>query len=189
MIKTPGGGASISITPLIVASPQKGRLALAHEQKYQVKILEIETGKILRSFRRDYESITYVPPKTGFVINGVDHGRPPKKFVSDIEDFFSVGEVLWVVTSTRDKNDNPLIDVFDSHGHLPDRFYIRRPPGAGTAFMRSMGSTVIQDGFLYQIERQDDISDCQIRDQGPRLIRGGNLPLSGAWRPKEPGRR
>ncbi len=167
VIKTPG--AMLWITPLIVASPQRGRLALAHEQKYQVKILEIETGKIIRSFRRDYDSIKFDPPKTGFVINGVDYGHPPKKLVSDIEDFFPVGEVLWVVTSTRDKNDNPLIDVFDSQGIYQDRFYIRRPPGAGRAFMRSKGSAVIQDGFLYQIERQDDfisIAKYEIKDPG-----------------------
>jgi hypothetical protein len=169
VIKLPGGGASFWITPLIVGSPWKGMLALSHEQKYLVKILEIETGKIIRSFRRSYDSIKYNPPKTGFVVNGIDYGRPPKKFVSDIEDIFPVGEVLWIVTSTRDKDDNPLIDVFDSQGSYQDRFYIRRPPGAGTSFMRSRGSTVIQDGFLYQIERQDDfvsIAKYEIKDPG-----------------------
>lgn len=36
---------------------------------------------------------------------------------------------LWVFTSTRDKNNNRLVDVFDMEGAYVDNFYLAYPEG------------------------------------------------------------
>jgi hypothetical protein len=44
--------------------------------------------------------------------------------LSDIDNLSIFDELLWVQTSTKDKEKRPLIDVFDFEGRYVDSFYL-----------------------------------------------------------------
>jgi len=44
--------------------------------------------------------------------------------LSDIDNLFIFNELLWIVTSTKDKENRSLIDVFDFEGRFVYSFYL-----------------------------------------------------------------
>ena len=70
---------------------------LFHSPDYLIKHLDLETGKIVRSFRRPYDRVKYeVKPAKG---------HPPElvpKYYNDLCRILWKGDKLWVVTSTFD---------------------------------------------------------------------------------------
>ena len=151
-----GGGGMIPVSDFLTALSGGKKLFLSHTQEYLIKVLDLESKAVVRSFRRAYRRIDFEPPKKGGVnIDGQSYNHAPRKYASDIETLHSVGEDLWVVTSTRDKAGNPLIDVFDKEGRYKDCFFLLRPAGAVDFFLKA-NQCVIRDGFLYQLEWQEE---------------------------------
>jgi hypothetical protein len=153
-----GGGGMIPVSDMLTALSGGKRLFLSHTQEYLIKVLDLESKAIVRTFRRAYKRVDFEPPKKGGVnINGQSYTHAPRKYASDIDTLHSVGDDLWVVTSTRDKAGNPLIDVFNKEGRYKDCFYLLRPAGAVDFFLKA-NQCVIKDGCLYQIEwREEDV--------------------------------
>jgi hypothetical protein len=165
-----GGGGMITLADMMTASAGGNRLALTHTQDYLIKIFDLEKKAVVRLFRRPYERIKFEPPKAGgMMIDGKTYTHAPRKFSSDIEALFAVDDRLWVVTSQRDKDGNPLIDVFDYDGRYLDRFYLRRP-ATGAAFSLNARDGAISGGFLYILERDADdmpsVVKYEIKDPG-----------------------
>jgi hypothetical protein len=153
-----GGGGMIPVSDMLTAFGGGKKLFLSHTQEYLIKVLDLDSKAVVRSFRRAYKRIDFQPPKKGGVnINGQSYTHAPRKYASDVETLHSVGDDLWVVTSTRDKAGNPLIDVFDKEGRYKDCFFLFRPAGAVDFFLKA-NQCVIRDGFLYQLEwKEDDV--------------------------------
>jgi hypothetical protein len=162
-----GGGGILPLSEMYAVLLPDGRLALTHTQEYLIKIFDVQARTVIRSFRRAYERVRFVPPKEGgVVINGTAYTHAPRKYASDVEALYSVGDQIWAVTSRRDKDGLPSIDVFDLDGRYLDRFYLRRPAAAKHFLWPS--DCVIRDGCLYHVEwREDDIPSVakyEIRD-------------------------
>jgi hypothetical protein len=151
----------IAMTPMcrfLVAPIGSSRLIVSHTPDYLLKIFDPESGSVAKSFRRPYKRVRYVPPDRpkGGINLGEDRGiSDPRKYAADIANLFFVGGQIWAVTSTTDKAQNPLIDVFDPDGRYLDRFYLTRPAKA-VRLPELPGHTVIRDGYLYVLERDED---------------------------------
>ena len=153
-----GGGGIMSLSTFLVAPIGSGRLVISHTQEYLLKIFDIGSGSVTKSFRRPYERIRFEPPKDpkgGMMIDGKQISFPPRKYVSDIVNLCVVGPRIWAVTSTQDKDQNPLVDVYDFEGRYLDRFYLTRPAGAKRLGL-GMGNSIIQGRNIYLIERDDE---------------------------------
>jgi len=101
----------------------------SHTAEFQVKVLDLETGQILRTFKRDYDRVenTDPAPAAGGSLNmGGSAISPPRlKIKNDISGLYPRGDRLWVLTSTYDKNKGTLIDVFDAEGRYVDCFSLK----------------------------------------------------------------
>jgi hypothetical protein len=92
---------------------------LFHSPDYLIKLLDLETGEVVRSFRRAYDRVKYeinTPP-----------GYPAElvpKFHNDLCRLLWRNDRLWAVTSTFDKNKGILVDVFSREGTYLDNFYL-----------------------------------------------------------------
>ena len=92
---------------------------LFHSPGYLIKLLDLETGEVVRSFRREYDRVKYevkAPP-----------GYPAEiipKFHNDLCRLLWRNDRLWAVTSTFDKNKGILVDVFSREGKYLDNFYL-----------------------------------------------------------------
>jgi hypothetical protein len=92
-------------------------------REYQVELLDLNKGSIVRSFKRDYPRVKYVMKERDEEIYKKYH-PPEKKYESDILNLFISEGKLWVQTSTEDKKKGFLIDVFNDEGKYLDNFYL-----------------------------------------------------------------
>ena len=122
------GGASSGLGR-ITSIPYKNKfLFIANTEEYLVKLYDIESHKILRSFSRKYKRVK--PPEDYrwggiYSRDGQRMGPPPPKFFNDISALYIVNDKLWVRTSTRDEEKGYLIDVFEFDGQFVDSFYLK----------------------------------------------------------------
>jgi hypothetical protein len=129
--------------PFIIAlSRDNSHIFINHTDKYIIEMLDIEKGKMIRRFSRDYRrkkqnvdfSIVGLPMKIKI---------PKKKYENDIQKLFFNKNQIWVVTSVVHKKKGILIDVFDVQGRYNDNFYIN-----------IKGEILaVNDGFVFFIER------------------------------------
>lgn len=169
-IATGGRGGMISIAEMVTL-PFKGNLAVCHTQEYLLKILDLESGEIVRTFRRKYKRIKV--PKDRRVggtigIEGKTYSAP-RDYYNDISKLFSRGDLLWVITSTVEKDKGVVVDVFDFEGRYVDNFYLNIP-GASDPVAIGYGPMTISNGFLIRTVRNEDetfsIRKYRIEDKG-----------------------
>ena len=123
-----GKGASmIGLNRLIILPFKEKFLYVSHSREYLIKLYDMENGKIIRSFKRDYKRIK--PPKDYrdaklFGSTGESYSLPRPDYLNDINNLFVLDELLWVQTSTKDEDKGNLIDVYDFEGRFIDSFFI-----------------------------------------------------------------
>ncbi len=169
-ISTGGSRAMASIAELVEA-PFKGNLAICHTQDYLLKILDLESGRIVRSFRRKYKRVKV--PKDRRVGDSIGVGgktyTAPREYLNDISRLFPHGDLLWVMTSTVDKEKGVVVDVFDFDGVYVDQFYLNIP-GEDDPIAIGYRPMTISNGFLLRIVRNEDetysIKKFRIEDKG-----------------------
>jgi hypothetical protein len=155
-----GGGGMFDITRLISVPFKRGLLALTHTEEYLLKIYDPEADKITREFRRAYqrvkpEPLTEEQKKGGMIIDGKHYGPPELKFQNDVRNLLARGDEIWAVTSTRDKAQGVLVDVFDGEGIYRDCFWLKLPEAA-LASVLSPGQCALDGDFLWAVERSED---------------------------------
>jgi hypothetical protein len=107
-----------------VPDAKRDLLFVSRTREYGIELLDLNEGRVTRSFRRVYPRVKYVMPENMKAIPA--WSRPPAiEFESDILDLFVPGQSLWVKTSTEDPKKGVLIDVFDAKGEYLDSFYVR----------------------------------------------------------------
>jgi len=139
-----------------------GRVLISHTPEYLLKIFDLKSGAVVKSFRRPYDRIRYVPRKPSkkalrYGGGAVKEDPNQKKYAADIAQLYAVGDRIWVRTSTVDKAQNPVIDVYDFDGRYLDRFTLVRPEGKKrqpTEVTRS----AIRGIYFYAIEKDDEDS-------------------------------
>jgi len=102
------GGAMASIAELITIPFREKYLVLCHTQDYLIKIFDVQSQEIIRSFRRTYERVK-VPEgrQVGARIgSGGKTYTAPRKYLNDISKFLEVNNNLWIMTSSSDKDVN-----------------------------------------------------------------------------------
>jgi hypothetical protein len=147
--RSTGGTSSISrFMPL----PVDNRFVfLFHTPEYLIRVIDLEKGEVVLSFRRKYERVKYeyTLPKN------VPADYPVPKYHNDLCRLLWYKGNLWAVTSTFDKNKGILVDVFSREGQYLDNFYlpifkIRRNNPQYFAPM------AIWENFLYLLEADED---------------------------------
>ncbi len=101
-------------------------LVVHHTQEYLLKLLDLESQKIVKTFTREYERVRYRPDETGRV--EVSPGSftlvPPVDHLNDVQKIFVQKDKIWAMTSTVDEDKGFLVDVFNRNGEYMDNFYL-----------------------------------------------------------------
>ncbi len=114
----------MSIDPFLVILGSNGQsLYINHTEEYMIKVLDIKTGEVTRSFKRKYKRIKE-KKRTAGIRSNIKIKLPKREFMNDIRYFFNGGETLWVRTSTTDKTKGSLFDIFNKEGNYIDSFYL-----------------------------------------------------------------
>ena len=98
-----------------------GSLYVTHSCEYKIVRADLNEGKIMVSFNREYPRIKYVIPEDmeDFYKK---YNPPKKKFENDVIKMYLNKNKLWIKTSTAKKDTGILFDVFDSQGRYLDSF-------------------------------------------------------------------
>ena len=107
-----------------VPDAKRDLLFVSLSRDYEIKLLDLNQGRIVRTFRRDYPKVAFVPPENmKAVFEKVGTPRPDHE--RDVLELFLPGETLWVLTSTVDADKGQLFDIFNADGDYLDSFFVR----------------------------------------------------------------
>jgi hypothetical protein len=111
--------------PFHAALSEDGRfLFVNHTAEYGISVLDLETGKIIKNFRRKYPRIKhYSDSREAQFFKVLNFKRP---YEADIADLYVFNNRLWVKTSTVDKEKTSLFDVFNFDGTYLDAFILKK---------------------------------------------------------------
>ena len=156
VISGEGSGAMASIAELITV-PFRDSITVCHTQNYLIKIFDLESEKINRSFRRKYKRVKV--PKGRRVGGTIGVGgktySAPRGYLNDISRLFTCDDHLWVMTSTVEKEKGVLVDVFNFDGEYIDNFYLKIP-GIEDSIATMYTPMTISHGFLFRTVRNED---------------------------------
>jgi len=111
-------------TPRWVADAGRDLIFISLTRKYGIKVLDLNAGRVTRSFSRDYPSLPYVvPPKAKAIY--AQAGVPTPDHSDDVLELFLPDSNLWIQTSTVDPKKGQLFDVFSAGGDFLDSFHVR----------------------------------------------------------------
>ena len=92
---------------------------LFHSPDYLIKQLDLETGTIVRSFRRPYDRVPYqAKPSANYPAESIP------RFHNDLCRLLWHDGKLWAVTSTFDPKKGILVDVYSAEGKYLDNFWL-----------------------------------------------------------------
>jgi hypothetical protein len=105
--------------------PGAGRdlLFISLSRDYEIKVLDLAAGRVIRSFGRAYPKVPFNPPENMKAVYARG-GTPKPDFERDILELFLPGDALWVRTSTVDPQKGQLFDVFSAEGDFLDSFFV-----------------------------------------------------------------
>lgn len=129
---------------------QNRYIFLSQTREYLIKIYDVHTQKILRSFSRNYTRVKTPEDslKGGVIFNGKEIYPPRQKYTNDISNLFVRGDLLWVATSTKVKKKGYLVDVFNFEGEYVDALYLNI---SGKLY------SVQEDSFFVQEKDKDEL--------------------------------
>ena len=146
----PRAASSSTISRAMPVAAGERSVFLFHSPDYLIKLIDLETGVVVRSFRRDYDRVKYeVKTPAGYPAELIP------KYHNDLCRLLWRGDRLWAVTSTVDPKKGILVDVFSREGQYVDNFYlplfkIRKNNPQYYAPMAVWGN------FLYLLEADED---------------------------------
>jgi hypothetical protein len=111
-------------TPRWVADAGRDLLFISISREYGIKVLDLNLGRVVRSFSRVYPRVPYVV-EAKIQAAFAKAGAPRPDFLDDVLDLFLSGAALWVRTSTVDAKKGQLFDVFSAEGDFLDSFFVR----------------------------------------------------------------
>jgi hypothetical protein len=115
----PRAASSNTISRAMPVAAGESKVFLFHSPGYLIKLLDLETGEVVRSFRREYDRVKYeikAPP--GYPAESIP------KYHNDLCRLLWRNDRLWAVTSTFDPKKGILVDVFSREGRFLDNFYL-----------------------------------------------------------------
>jgi hypothetical protein len=106
-----------------VADAARDLLFISLSRDYEIKLLDLDQGRIVRTFRRDYPKVAFVPPEKMKAVYEKG-GTPKPEYERDILELFLPDSSIWVRTSTVEAGKGQLFDVFSAEGDFLDSFFI-----------------------------------------------------------------
>lgn len=134
--------------PFHAALSDDGRLLFVnHTAEYEISVLDLETGKIVRKFKRKYPRVKYVSRSPG-ERQFFKRYNFKRTYEADISGLYVFNDRLWVKTSTRDKEKGSLFDVFSFDGAYLDSFFLQK------------NMVAVRNGrlFIWEIDQQGYLS-------------------------------
>ena len=128
-----------------VISPDRKLLYAYFGRDYLIEVVDLAAGKIIKRFRRTYPKLPHEEGRWE-ADSRKKNGFPKIEYETDIWGLYPTGGKIWVATSTVDKANGRLIDVFDRDGRFSDSFSL----GAGRSLM------AVSDDFLLCQETSED---------------------------------
>jgi hypothetical protein len=120
-----GQGYAASWAPFHAAlSDDGGYLFVNHTTEYEISVLDLGTGKIVRVFKRKYKRVEHVLRRGEEKFNRKYNFKRP--YETDINGLYVLGDQLWVKTSTEDKEKGTLYDVYSFDGVYRDAFFLKK---------------------------------------------------------------
>ena len=133
---TPQAGRSW--TPSIaVLSPDGRHIVGSFHSEYSIQIVDIEQGKLTRTFNRKYPRITHAEDDFEREFNK-KNAAPAMEFNPDVINIKLVEDKIWIRTSTTDPKKGDLWDVFDYTGKFLDSAFL----GPGRTLLRIESETI-----------------------------------------------
>jgi len=133
-------------------------MIINHRSEYGMTFFDLRKQTVSFEFSRKYKRVKTPPDyevRGGAIIDGKPASPPRPKFFNDIKNIFIHKDEIWVFTSTVDKENRTLVDVFDLEGIYVDNFYLDIPENLSP--LRYRFEPVTFDGdFFYFIETEDD---------------------------------
>lgn len=156
VITIPEGVFNIRTTQFLIKHLKKNLAVISHSSEYQIKLVDLNTGKLLIEFTRDYDRVKVTKENEEYTIHGNvgKYKSPIPKYLHDIQSFHSVNGKLWVITNTVTEK-GVLVDVFDDHGKYLDNFYLRFQ-FEKTHHKLEQSQLTIFGNYIYVIERNLD---------------------------------
>ena len=127
--RLPGAFIADHVTFLHCAPLENGLVAVAHEDAYAVKIADPGRNAAVRTIRREYRRVKYVPEEKPDQPGAARGLAFPLDHFNDIQKLYSVEGRIWAVTSTFDPAKGVLVDVISPQGEYLDSFYLPLPKG------------------------------------------------------------
>ncbi len=129
--------------PDIIVIDDDGRhLFGCHSEEYLIEILDLNAGKIIKSFRRKYPRVRKRISKEQEELQKA-YGLSESTYEWDISNLFVNEKELWVQTSTKSAENGILFDVFNTDGCFMDSFY----PGHDRSLLK------VRDNNLFVLEK------------------------------------
>jgi len=154
-----GGGVMVPLGKIYTALNGK-YLAVSHTDEYAIKIMDLESGALVRTINREYARVKTTSEDRqgmtgGAMISGEVIHVPMPKYKADIAHLFFHGDEIWAVTSTKAEGKGVLIDVFNLEGKYLDCFYLPLPAPPDKN-VEQPDPIVLQGDTLAAIERSAD---------------------------------
>ena len=148
-----GGGAWFQSLFLEYVLKGEDTLFISHTVDYKLVKYDLKLNTIKSTFGRKYQRVARPeekrPPRRPGAMEA-----PRSKYFVDISTLLIYGDRLWVVTSTRDPQQNRLVDVYDLVGHYLDNFFLQYPEGIShDSFYRNVA---LRGDRLYSIDEEKD---------------------------------
>jgi len=128
-------------------------LFVTHTPEYKIIKFNIEKNIVERIFSRKYDRVKYPQKKEKLPPNALS--PPPIKYYLDLSKLLIHKDQLWAITSTRDKQNRRLIDVYNMKGEYIDNFYLEFPANI-TPRNFAYGTIVAKEGYIYTIDEHSD---------------------------------
>lgn len=122
----PGGVTSQTLfSSLIIVLFGDTKYLLTHSPEYLAKLFDVDKKEVVCQFRRNYKRVKRPSGLTGGVRGPGGAGPEPPEYLNDITGLHVTGDQFFVQTSTVDKKNGILMDVFNSEGRYIDNFYLK----------------------------------------------------------------
>ncbi len=146
-----------SIAELITIPFREKYLILCHTQDYLIKIFDVQSKEIIRSFTRKYDRVKVPEGRQvgGRIGVGGKMYSAPRKYLNDISKIFEFKNNLWIMTSSADKDKGILMDVNNFEGQYLDNFYLKFHEEIDPISLGSRPMT-ISGNNLYMLVRNED---------------------------------
>jgi hypothetical protein len=105
------------------ADAQRDLFFISLSRDYGIKVLDLNAGRVIRSFSRVYPKVPYAVPENMKAVYARG-GTPKPDYESDILELFLSDASLWVRTSTVNAKKGQLFDVLNADGDFLDSFFV-----------------------------------------------------------------